>query len=217
MIRSPGIWQDVYKRQAIDRAKELLTNARPGAQTYVIFLTDGDPTYRNLVNDGGNVGGIGHEDCRSDRHKTVCGYGDDTAYYSQNGKYRDYAERNINAAATSIRGLSCTSFYAIGFGNSSNFDAYLGLLCDEAGKDPDASVENAQKFTTTSDLLSIFQSITADITSVLCDHVTVTDVLSDNVTPVVSSDGVPENLTIKVDVYKRQGMNTPPMRSRSRR
>ena len=169
---------------AIEAGKTLLTSARTDAQTYVIFLTDGNPTFRNYV------ASSNHSDCSNwlgNYHdQGVCGSGTSDTY-----------GYNLNAAVESIKGMSCTAFYAVGFGTGVA-ESNLKKLCDNAGTATGAYVGKAEPYTTSDDILSVFNSISADITSVLCDHVSVTDTLSENVEPVLDASGTPKKIVVSI-------------------
>ncbi|MGN0986672.1 MAG: VWA domain-containing protein [Otoolea sp.] len=171
---------------AIEAGKNQLKDARSDAQTYVIFLTDGIPTFRNEV----TVIGADHDDCGYHDQYNVCGNG-------QN----DNKGYNIAAAVESIKGMSCTAFYAIGFGTG--FGTNLEQLCNNAGTGDGAHVGSAKDYTTADNVLSVFNKISADITSVLCDHVSVVDTLSENVKAVLNTDNTPTKLIAKaIDTNK---------------
>ena len=149
------------------KAKELLKSSRPGALTAVIFVSDGDPTFR-YDSDGATMGN---------------GSSDDWNY-------------NLDAAITEIGTLSAHYFFSVGVGPSRNYQKLKDL------KDA-ATLVNAEnrKFyegTNTTTLNSAFNSILASVTTLRCTDVTVTDVLSKNVTMVTDNNNKPEALTITV-------------------
>ena len=163
-------------------AKQQLNLARPGAQTVVIFLSDGLPTYR-LSNPQGD------------------GYG--------NGK-RDPNFNNINAAVAEIRGMYTNQFYAIGVGSDFKNDGNstqetvgktnLKKLCSAVH-----TAKTPQVFTTSdaSDLNKIFEDITASITSLVCTEVSISDTLSTNAQVVKKTNGTPSDLIITVTNAER--------------
>ena len=152
----------------IYRGKEQLELARSDAQKIVIFLTDGEPTYRGTTSDSGDGSS-------------------------------DPSNNNINAAAEEIKTMTCTKFYAIGagptFGSSANSQPVLNLqtLCNNV-KSPNTAKYAA---TNTAALNQAFADITAEIVSLLCTNVTVTDTLSENV-DVVMNSGTPKKLLVTV-------------------
>lgn len=194
-----GVSGGTNYQAAIDAGKNQLKRARADAQTYVIFLTDGIPTFRNMVT-GSNTE---HSDC---------GYYDNWGYFHKGNKYHnsngvcgngkyDSKGYNIAAAVESIKGMSCTAFYAIGFGT--DFGTNLEQLCNNAGTGDGAHVGSAKDYTTADNVLSVFNKISADITSVLCDHVSVVDTLSENVKAVLNTDNTPTKLIAKaIDTNK---------------
>lgn len=156
--------------------KQQLQSARDNAQTVVIFLTDGVPTYRGT---GDQIVGNGNND---------------------DGDWWGGKDSNINAAVGEIKGMGCTSFYAIGAGNTfANADsrAYKNLesLCKAVNNTDTAATYSA---TDTDSLNQIFARIAAETTTILCSKVTVTDPLSSNVNVVANADGTPTELTVTV-------------------
>lgn len=149
------------------KAKELLKSSRPGALTAVIFVSDGDPTFRYDSN--GATEGNGSND---------------------NGGL------NLNAAITEIGTLSANYFFSVGVGPSKNYQK-LRALKDAAIRVNEEN-RNFYEGTDTTTLNSAFNSILAAVTTLRCTNVTVTDVLSKNVTMVTDSNNQPEALTITV-------------------
>lgn len=166
-------WGTNYQ-EGIRQGKEQLKDARDGAQTIVIFLSDGIPTFRNTTDQWGDLS------------QTGTGYSDDYKY-------------NINAAVGEIRGMSCSAFYAIGAGDDfSNPDKQasknLNMLCQNVNAD----ITSWHSATETDELEKVFDDIAAESTSILCDSVVVSDTLSENVNAVLNSKGVPEKLILTV-------------------
>ena len=160
-------------QEGILQGKRQLDDARKGAQTIVIFLSDGLPTRRN--SEGNGEGGNGNND---------------------SGGY------NIAAAVEEIKGMNCTTFYAIGVGPSfSNLSSTavknLEKLCNAVNVQSPAE-QPWYAVTSTGGLTEAFNKIAADTTTFLCDHVVVADTLSGNVQPVVDTDGVPKKLVVTV-------------------
>lgn len=163
----------------IRMAKTQLNQARPDAQKVVIFLTDGIPTYYI-------GGGNGRE----------YGYGSDTTGSAENAKKE-------------ISNMWTDYFYCVGAGpafkddNTTNQTAYQNLV---GLKDSvHATNKGVYRATSTAELNKIFTDMSANITNLYCDHVTVTDELSDNVQLVKSVSGTPKNLTVTVKKGDKDG------------
>lgn len=164
-------------QSGINLGKTVLKESRTDAQKVVIFLTDGLPT---------------------------CALNIQSGEYTQDGDGTSYAERYQNSAVGEIKGMGCDQFYAIGVGSDfenanstakKNLDELAANVGQEAGQTPSKSVVYAAS---SSDLSKIFDDIAASTTSFLCDHVNVTDTLSENVEVVADASGTPTNLLITV-------------------
>ena len=180
-------------QSGIRLGKTTLNSARSDAQKIVIFLTDGLPTYRL------NASGDGQE-----------GQGN-----NDNGNY------NINAAIGEVKGMSCNAFYAIGFGsdftnssgntNVGTAGGNLNSLCVNVGTKEEASKPSVSKSYAAANadqLYQVFREIASEATSILCDHVSVTDSLSENV-EVLLKDGEPSKLLVTVTDKNGQEIVTP--------
>ena len=172
-------------QQAIYTGKEMLENRsndrKQNATTFVIFISDGIPTYRgvdvkNHLNDSRNGNGSNDND----------------------GK-------NIGAAKTEIANMTCDYFYAIGMGDdfgqkwtggpygqwvdkqgTTNLKALANAVnADYAG---DENVYSADD----EDLSDAFGDITATITFFAATDVTITDPLSQYADIVPNADGAAE-------------------------
>ena len=160
---------------AIRKAKTQLNQARPDAQKVVIFLTDGEPTVR--------IGG-------------GTGLNDDNSY-------------NINAAIGEISNMWTDYFYCVGAGpafqssSGTTANAYKNL--DNLKNSVHATNKDIYKAISTEELNKIFTEMSVNITNLYCDHVTVTDELSDNVQLVKSVSGAPKDLivTVKSCIHQR--------------
>lgn len=139
-------------------ARSLLLDTRPDAMRYVIFLSDGVPTY----------------------HYTSEGKTDGGGNYS---KPADIADAYSQAQKlTNLNG-----FFSIRVGDEKGADDILQAVCDNALVGSiGANSENFKNFVATDvdSLLNIFSQIEGNITQILCDNVTVTDTLSEYVQPV---------------------------------
>lgn len=173
----------------IYKAKKQLESSRSGAQTMVIFLTDGAPTYQGQT--------------------TASGEGSFTE------------QRYIDAAKNELRGMTADGFYCVGVMLDSTITVYTANGTDFWGDTKWESEEKTGKAilqeiiaggTNIKDkpapmmasdpkaLNDAFDKIEAKITDLLCDHVIVTDVLSENVKMVTNSetDTTPKKLVVTI-------------------
>ncbi|MBQ3090081.1 MAG: Cna B-type domain-containing protein [Oscillospiraceae bacterium] len=165
-------------QSGIRLGKNLLTSARADAQKVVIFLTDGEPTFRltstnNRIDEAGNG-------------------------TSDNGGY------NQAAAVGEIQGMSCNFFYAVGYGSAGVLETNMTQLVNNVGTASGASRPSTRKFIdadTPETLFAEFQQIAADVTQILCDNVAVVDSLSENVevsTQTIEGNVAPTAMTVKI-------------------
>lgn len=150
----------------IVEGKKQLNGKRADAETIVIFLTDGEPTY--ALNESGGVVGDGS---------------------SSKGFY-------VTRAINQIKGMNCTSFYAVSCGDlGTSGKQNLDNLCKAV---PIASGGTKKVIASSdNDLIDAFEQIALQTTTILCDHVEVKDILSENVEVVMKSE-VPEELTVQI-------------------
>ena len=168
----------------IKKTKDALNSARAGAQTAVIFFSDGVPTYRDTFKSGGEP------------------YGRYPDYGYGNGG-NDDSNYNLDAAKDEAKNLSCNYFYCIGTGSA--VPESLNQLASSA-----KSVKHGSHTTNSAaDLAKIFEDIAADITTFLCSNVTVTDVLSENVQMVMGSGNKPKKLVVTVKDKNGNTVATP--------
>lgn len=156
-------------------AKQQLNLARTGAQTVVIFFTDGIPTFR----------------LSNPQKEYNTGY----PYYYGAGNH-DENGYNIAAAAAEIRGMYTNRFYAVGAyskDDEKKGTQNLQTLVESV------NAGDSQKYTTTqSDQIgAIFESISSEILKLTCTKVSITDTLNENAQIVKTADGKTP-LTIKV-------------------
>lgn len=166
-----------YEAGLYSANQELLDSTRPGAMTAVIFLSDGEPTY----------------------------YYDRDGYTTGSGS--SYSQQAMDDAKAEAAKMAVDFFYAIGVGDSydeqdgdyadTSMPVYMQNLVSGA-----TQAKSTQFFDgNNSDALNnIFDQIGGDITSILCENVTVTDTLSENV-EIAAGEGVPVDdslLTITV-------------------
>lgn len=151
-----------------------MLEARPDAMKYVIFLSDGEPTYHYTGN-GDSTGGGDHTAA-----------GDDTAAYEQAAFYNE-----VNG------------FFTVGVGSGgASADSYLeslrGAVEDSVGETVGTAVDsdNFSGYTAEdpSKLTERFTEIQAQITNLSMKNVKITDTLSDFVEPV---DGEKPYVVIK--------------------
>ncbi len=148
-------------------ARSLLLDTRPDAMRYVIFLSDGVPTY-HYTSAGTTAGGGSHSE-QADKQDA----------YDQAKKLT-----NLNG------------FFSIRVGNEKNADDILQTVCDNASEGSvGANKENFKNFSAedVESLLEIFDQIEGNITQLLCTNVEVTDPLS---TYVQKVEGTKEQLTV---------------------
>lgn len=135
------------------QVRSLMLDARPDAQKYVIFLSDGAPTYH--YNEKGETKGTGSQTG-----------GDDKQYaYNEARKLT-----NLNG------------FYSIRVGDESGADSILQEVCNNAyAGSSGAYKDNFKNYQADNvgALLDVFAQIEGNITHLLCKNVTVTDPLSD--------------------------------------
>lgn len=159
----------------IKRAITQLGKAREEAQKIVIFLTDGMPTVRKEV--------------------TPC-----QEYTDERTAKINEAEikKNNDAAVTAIKNMTADTFYCIGAGPwFSNDTSFPVKNLDELCSNVKAETSKRYTATDTTELNKVFEDIAAEQSIMLCDHVDVTDELSENV-QVVMSNGKPQKLIVTV-------------------
>ena len=132
----------------------VLESAREEAQKFVIFLSDGDPTFyytpdSNYPNDYGYTQGNG-------------------------GNYDATAARHAVDQVKAIQGLG--GFYTIGISKDSN-QSFMKSLVNAS----DAEKKQFYSAAEADDLAKAFEEITADIINYTCRDITITDTLSDYV------------------------------------
>ena len=146
----------------IRKGNAQLGDARPGAQTVMIFLTDGKPTFS-----------IGND------------YGDSsTAIARHNAAAVTEITNGTNATMFYCVGAG-SAFTGSG---SSTARGYLQDLCDAAAEN---GAQTGVYAAGSSDLQQTFANIAGQITSILCTDVTITDVLSAYVEPVAATGTTP--------------------------
>lgn len=168
-------------QQGIYDGEQLLNGKRAGALTFVIFVSDGEPTYRGIDVDNSTSG--------SDSSLSDTGNGRN----DENGF-------NIEAAITEISNLTCDYFYAIGMGPEFGQDKRGD---DKTGTKNLKNLANAVQATSKGDnnvfsasatdtLEQAFKDIAASVIFFAANDVTITDPLSDYADIVLNADGVAE-------------------------
>lgn len=160
-----------------------LQQARNGAQTVVVFLSDGAPTFRLIAWDQDELVGwdfFGRP--QYENYKYGNGNNDNNGY-------------NIEEAVKEIKGMHVSKFYAIGLGN--NFKTNLTKLNNAV----DAAVKANDVYTTndSSQLETIFKEIAGKVNNIACKNVKITDNINTQYAQVVTqTNGNPTKLTITV-------------------
>lgn len=155
--------------EAALKAANSASSGRPGAKKYIVFLSDGDPTFRDSAMGASYWGGDGWN----------VGYGVyGTGSSDPNG-------RNFNAAVLEAKKREDATLYSIGIDEASKMGQF-------------ASQTSGTYFHATDEdgLKKEFQKITEEIKmSVTYANVTVTDKLSDWFVGSASADGKPSDFT----------------------
>ena len=161
-------------------AKQQLNLARTGAQTVVIFFTDGIPTYR-LSN-------------------PQLEYNNYSPYYYGAGNH-DKNGYNIAAAAAEIKGMYTNRFYAVGqYSKEDEKDGTNNLqtLVDNVN----ASSKQKYVADNTSQIENIFNNISSEILELTCTKVSITDTLNENAQIVKTANG---KTPLTITVTKKNG------------
>ena len=104
----------------------------------------------------------------------------------------DNRDRNINAAVNAVSKIAMNRFYVIGTGDASSDT--LNKLANGATL---ANVKKAM-YVNASDLGKVFDDIAAEISTFLCDNVTITDTLSHKDGELMVKVTNPDSVTVKV-------------------
>ncbi|MCI6886554.1 MAG: VWA domain-containing protein [Lachnospiraceae bacterium] len=171
-MRQPSCDGGTNYSAGLYEAKKLLQSKREGATTAVIFISDGNPTYR--YNAEGYTAGEGTND-------------NELQDGTQMGK-------NLYAACEQAKELHTDYFYTVGVGPSDNYDK-LRSLKDTA---TNANTRDFKAGTSSTVLNSIFDGIQSSITELKCNNVSITDALSENVKLVTKADGTQEDFIISI-------------------
>ena len=179
-------------REGIKQLKQV----RKDAQTVVIFLTDGKPTFRLKAID--------------ERYKRYSSYDGYVYEYNENGRHnrpygignQDPVNNNINAAVEEIKGMSASYFFCVGAGLGDDGKTNLESLCKAANaaniNHDEAKAKNAVFLCDDVDELNkTFENFGEIVSNLNCTEVNVTDTLSDKA-QVVKTDGKLSDLTVTV-------------------
>ena len=168
-------------------AKQQLNLARTGAQTVVIFFTDGIPTFR-LSNP------------QLEYYKRD-GYYDRSSYYYYGAGNHDDNGYNIKAAAAEIKGMYTNRFYAVGKYSKDEKTQGANNL-QELVKNVNASSKQTYVADNTSQIEGIFNNISSEILELTCTKVSITDTLNENAQIVKTADG---KTPLTITVTKKDG------------
>lgn len=170
-------------------AKQQLNLARTGAQTVVIFFTDGIPTYR-LSNP-----------------QVEYNNGNPRYYGAGNHDENGY---NIAAAAAEIKGMYTNRFYAVGKYSEKEKTQGANNL-QELVDNVNASSKQTYVADNTSQIEGIFNNISSEILELTCTNVSITDTLNENAQIVKTADGkTPLTITVtdkSGNTYTENGNN----------
>ena len=133
------------------QAQAQLDSARTGATKIVVFLTDGMPTLR----------------CSNPYRESYYGW----EFYYGNGQ-NDNGGRNLEAAKDAVAKIAMNRFYVIGTGDAD--EDILSALTNAATL---ANKKNYYYTNNSTELNKLFADIAADISTFLCENVTITDTL----------------------------------------
>ena len=154
-------------------AKQQLNLARAGAQTVVIFFTDGIPTFRL-------------SSPKLEYYKRAYGYDYNMPRYYGAGNHDDN-NYNINAAAAEIKGMYTNRFYAVGKYSKDEKTQGANNL-QELVKNVNASSKQTYVADNTSQIEGIFNNISSEILELTCTNVSITDTLNENAQIVKTAD-----------------------------
>lgn len=173
-------------------AKKQLNLARSDAQTVVIFLTDGWPTYY-IGADGQTTGGGS-----STYQETL-----DASNQEASGMYvNQFYAIGVGDDMTTEQTIAGTSQGPWNSGQKTTGAKILEAICKEVHTDKDKS----EYYLSSADELSkLFDDIAGKTLELLCTNVKITDTLSDNVQLVKSVSGTPKDLTVTVKKGDKDG------------
>lgn len=154
-------------------AKVLLENARKGATTVVIFISDGNPGF--YYDKNGYMDGTGNPD----------------------NLYDGYNKTAMSHAQAQVKELAATYFFKVGVGDSKKYSR-LDMLTQE-GVHAGTETKPVFEGTDTDALNKAFEKMRGAITSISCKEVNITDTLQSNHAQIVKdAEGNPTALQIVV-------------------
>lgn len=154
-------------------AKVLLENARKGATTVVIFISDGNPGF--YYDKNGYTDGTGNPD----------------------NLYDGYNKTAMSHAQAQVKELAATYFFKVGVGDSKKYSR-LDMLTQE-GVHAGTETKPVFEGTDTDALNKAFEKMRGAITSISCKEVNITDTLQSNHAQIVKdAEGNPTALQIVV-------------------
>ena len=179
-------------REGIKQLKQV----RKDAQTVVIFLTDGDPTFRLKAID---------ERYTYDEWSRKYNYDANNGYYNYpyGIGHQDPVGNNINAAVEEIGKMSASYFFCVGAGLGDNGKTNLESLCTAANAaniNHDAAKAKDAVFLCddVDELNKTYENFGEIVSNLNCTEVNVTDTLSDKAQVVKKIDGKLSDLTVTV-------------------
>ena len=173
-------------------AKKQLNLARSDAQTVVIFLTDGWPTF--YIGADGQTAGDGS----STYHQTL-----NASNQEASGMYvNQFYAIGVGDDMTAKKTIAGTSQGSWDEGETTTGANILEAICKEVHTDKDKS----EYYLSSADELSkLFDDIAGKTLELLCTNVEITDTLSDNVKLVESVPGTPNDLIVTVKKGDKDG------------
>lgn len=173
-------------------AKKQLNLARSDAQTVVIFLTDGWPTF--YIGADGQTAGDG-----SNTYQATL----DASNQEASGMYvNQFYAIGVGDDMTTEQTIAGTSQGWWGSGETTTGAKILEAICKEVHTDKDKS----EYYLSSADELSkLFDDIAGKTLELLCTNVEITDTLSDNVKLVESASGKPKDLVVTVKKGDKDG------------
>lgn len=173
-------------------AKKQLNLARSDAQTVVIFLTDGWPTF--YIGADGQTAGDGS----STYHQTL-----NASNQEASGMYvNQFYAIGVGDDMTAKKTIAGTSQSPWDEGETTTGANILEAICKEVHTDKDKS---EYYLSSANELSKLFDDIAGKTLELLCTNVKITDTLSNNVQLVESASGKPKDLIVTVKEGDKDG------------
>lgn len=173
-------------------AKKQLNLARSDAQTVVIFLTDGWPTF--YIGADGQIAGDGS----STYHQTL-----NASNQEASGMYvNQFYAIGVGDDMTAKKTIAGTSQGPWDEGETTTGANILEAICKEVHTDKDKS---EYYLSSANELSKLFDDIAGKTLELLCTNVEITDTLSDNVKLVEVASGAPKDLIVTVKKGDKDG------------